>query len=58
MPEDTTPTPDAGEQQPDAAATPPAQDPVQPAAGQSETVDWEARYKGVMTVLNQKNAEL
>ena len=29
-----------------------------PTAGQDVSVDWESRYKGVMTVLNQKNAEL
>ena len=58
MTEPTTQTPAEGEQQPEAADPTPAPATADPSAGQDVSVDWESRYKGVMTVLNQKNAEL
>jgi DNA repair exonuclease SbcCD ATPase subunit len=58
MTEPTTQTPAEGEQQPEAADPTPAPATATPTAGQDVSVDWEARYKGVMTVLNQKQAEL
>jgi hypothetical protein len=56
MPEDTATNPTDTGGQPDGSADPGQS--TDTGSGHQETVNWENRYKGVMTVLNQRNAEI
>jgi uncharacterized small protein (DUF1192 family) len=56
MADNTAQDPNVENQQ--AGSADPGQAPGADASGQSETVNWENRYKGVMAVLNQRNAEI
>lgn len=62
MSDSTTQPPDEGGQQPDPAQQPeqpPEPTTDQPASGQPDAVEnWEARYKGVVALLNQRNTEI